>query len=98
MERLMTTKVQLLTIPTLGMTLVVASAQTTQTTAGTPLAPPPLVLSRTEQTIQDIKNPFPWMNWGGDLRVRNEYFNDLLTLNPNRSEEHTSELQSPCNL
>jgi hypothetical protein len=23
------------------------------------------------------------MNWGGDLRVRNEYFNDLLTLNPN---------------
>jgi hypothetical protein len=79
----MTTKVQLLTITTLGMTLVVASAQTTQTTAGTPLAPPPPVLSPTEQTIQDIKNPFPWMNWGGDLRVRNEYFNDLLTLNPN---------------
>ena len=23
------------------------------------------------------------MNWGADLRVRNEYFNDLLTLNPN---------------
>src|SRR3974390_2580913 len=34
-----------------------------------------------EQTIKDIKNPFPWMTWGGDFRVRNEYFNNLLTLN-----------------
>jgi hypothetical protein len=35
-----------------------------------------------EQTIKDIKNPFPWMMWGGDFRVRNEYFNNALTLNP----------------
>ena len=23
--------------------------------------------------IQKIKQPVPWMNWGGDLRIRNEY-------------------------
>ena len=33
--------------------------------------------------IQKIKQPISWMNWGGDLRIRNEYFNNLLTLNPN---------------
>ena len=33
--------------------------------------------------LQKIKQPVPWMNWGGDLRIRNEYFNNLLTLNPN---------------
>ena len=34
--------------------------------------------------LQQIKQPVSWMNWGGDLRVRNEYFNNLLTLNPNK--------------
>src|ERR1017187_9488058 len=80
MEQRMTTKAQLLTIIALGATLEIASAQTTQPTLGAPIQPPP-PLGATEQTIQDIKNPFPWMTWGGDLRVRNEYFNDLLTLN-----------------
>src|ERR1019366_6706017 len=79
MEQRMTTKAQLLTLIALGATLEIASAQTTQPTLGAPIQPPP-PLSSTEQTIQDIKNPFPWMTWGGDLRVRNEYFNDLLTL------------------
>src|ERR1035438_3396162 len=79
MERLMTTKAQALTIITLGATLVIASAQTTQTTAAAP-APPPPDLSPTEQTIQDIKNPLSWMNWGADLRIRNEYFNNALSL------------------
>ena len=31
--------------------------------------------------FQQIKHPVSWLNWGGDLRVRNEYFNNLLTLN-----------------
>ena len=52
-------------------------------TQGAPGASPAPALSPTEQTIYDIKNPFPWMTWGGDFRIRNEYFNDLLTLNPN---------------
>ena len=77
----MTTKAQALTIITLGATLVVASAQTTQTVAAAPAAPPP-ALSATEQTIKDIKNPVSWMSWGADLRLRNEYFYDLITLNP----------------
>ena len=32
--------------------------------------------------IQKIKQPASWLSWGGDLRIRNEYFNNLLTLNP----------------
>jgi hypothetical protein len=83
MERLMTTKVQALTIISLGAALMSAPAQTTQTAQAAAGAPPPPALSSTEQTIKDIKNPAPWFNWGADLRVRNEYFNDLLTLNPN---------------
>ena len=80
----MKTKAQALTAITLGAALMSASAQTTQTAtqaaAGTP---PPPALSPTEQTIKDIKNPVSWMNWGGDFRVRDEYFNSMLTLNPN---------------
>jgi hypothetical protein len=80
----MTTRAQAFTIITLGTLLLSASAQTTPlaTQAGAGAAPPP-ALSPTEQTIKDIKNPFPWLSWGGDFRVRDEYFNDMLTLNPN---------------
>ncbi len=42
-----------------------------------------VTLTPSEQTIQDIKNPFPWLSWGGDFRVRDEYFDNILTLNPN---------------
>jgi hypothetical protein len=55
------------------------------TTASTP-APGSL-----EETLQEIKNPTSWMSWGGDLRVRNEYFNNLLTLdsqNPLAEQEY----------
>jgi hypothetical protein len=79
MEKLMTTKAQVLTIITLGATLVVAAAQTNQTTQTMTDAPPP-ALSATEQLIQDIKNPFSWLSWGGDLRIRNEYYNNALSL------------------
>ena len=78
----MTTKAQALTIITLGATLVIASAQTTQTTAAAPAPPPPPALSSTEQMIKDIKNPASWMTWGADLRLRNEYLYDVITLNP----------------
>ena len=78
----MTTKVQVLTIITLGATLAIASAQTTQTAQAAAGTPPPPALSSTEQTIKDIKNPVSWLSWGADLRIRDEYFNDMLTLNP----------------
>jgi hypothetical protein len=78
MERRMTTKVQALIIITLGATLVIAPAQTNQTTAAAPAAPP--ALSPIEQTLYDIKNPFSWLSWGADLRLRNEYFNNAFAL------------------
>ena len=47
-------------------------------TTGVTTNPPPLTL------VQKIKQPVSWLNWGGDFRVRNEYFNGLLTLNQNK--------------
>jgi hypothetical protein len=61
------------------------AAQTAAPTAGAPLAATPL--SPIEQTIQDIKNPFSWLTWGGDFRVRNEYFNNALSLGSGPSSE-----------
>ena len=55
--------------------LLSASAQTNQ--AAIAAASP----SPSEKLIQQIKNPTDWFSWGGDLRLRNERFQDLLTLN-----------------
>ena len=73
----MRTRALALTIITLAATFMVARVQTNQPTAAASEAP---TLSSTEQTIQDIKNPVSWFSWGADFRVRNEYFNNLLTL------------------
>jgi len=56
-------------------------AQTAQAAA----QPADETLSPLEQSIHDLKNPLAWMNWGGDLRIRNEYFNNGVSLgsNPN---------------
>ena len=62
-------------------TLLVAAPLASQAqTAPTASAAPPPQLSPTEQTIQEIKNPVSWLTWGGDLRIRNEYFNNGLSL------------------
>jgi hypothetical protein len=54
-------------------------ANASATTAGAPAAkasnPPPV------DWVQTMKQPMPWISWGADLRIRNEYFNNLLTLN-----------------
>ena len=34
-----------------------------------------------DDCVKEIKNPTDWLNWGGDFRVRNEYFDNSLTLN-----------------
>jgi len=73
---LMTTKALASALPALAATLLATQAQTTQTTA-TESKP---ALSSAEQFIQDIKNPFPWLSWGGDLRIRNEYYENGLSL------------------
>ena len=76
----MTTKAQVLTIITLGATLVTAPAQTNQTTQAAAGARRRQPSAPTEQTIYDIKNPVSWLSWGADLRIRNEYFNNALSL------------------
>ncbi len=75
----MTTKA--LTVLTLAVPLLVAQAQPSQPAVAA--APPPPPLSPLEQQIADIKHPVSWMTWGGDMRIRDEYFDNILTLNPN---------------
>ena len=68
----MTTKALASALPVLAATLLAAQAQTNKTiTADSPPA-----LNSVEQAIQDIKNPASWLNFGGDLRLRNEYHNN----------------------
>ena len=81
-------KIHALSILTLAMTLISTQGQPLQTTSGSGAAPP---LSSAEQLIYDLKNPFPWLSWGGDMRVRNEYFNNALSLttaNPLHSQDY----------
>jgi len=73
----MTTKAQTVTLLVLAAPVMLAQAQPAQNAASTPAAPTP---SAVEQAIQEIKNPVSWMTWGGDMRVRNEYFNNALSL------------------
>ncbi|HON08802.1 MAG TPA: hypothetical protein PLW02_11960, partial [Verrucomicrobiota bacterium] len=46
-------------------------------------------ISRIEQFLQDSKKPVPWISLGGDLRIRNEYMNNVVTLDEDapRSEQ-----------
>ena len=34
---------------------------------------------------KQVKNPVGWFSWGGDFRVRNEYFNSALSLTTDRA-------------
>jgi hypothetical protein len=84
----MITKAQALSTLALVATLMSVQGQTAQATSGSGAAPP---LSSTEQVIYDIKNPFPWLTWDGDLRIRNEYFNNALSLttaNPLHAQDY----------
>ena len=33
-----------------------------------------------DDCVKELKNPTDWLNWGGDIRVRNEYYNNIVTL------------------
>ena len=33
-----------------------------------------------DSRIQAMKTPVDWLNWGGDIRVRNEYYNNIISL------------------
>jgi len=45
--------------------------------AATPAPPPPTAF---DEWAKEVKNPVDWFSWGGDMRVRNEYFNNALSL------------------
>jgi hypothetical protein len=48
---------------------------------GTPPPPKPAAkLGATEQWMQDAKKPLPWLTWGADFRVRDEYYDNIVTL------------------
>jgi hypothetical protein len=51
--------------------------------AQTNLAPAPVAApapTAYDKWEKEMKNPAPWFNWGADLRIRNEYFNNAITL------------------
>jgi len=85
----MRTKAIAITIAVTGLLSWSASAQG-QAAAAKPQAapaqgqPPPSPPSRLEQQIKEIKNPAPWITWGGDFRARNEYLDTTLML----TEDH----------
>ena len=59
-----------------------AAAQTNLApAASTAAVTAPPAGSRAEKIIKGIKNPAPWFSWGADVRVRNEYFDNAITLN-----------------
>jgi hypothetical protein len=65
-----------------------ADAQVTPPAAPAPAAQPvpapaPAApqLSGYDKWEKDAKNPSPYFNWGADLRLRNEYLNNAITLN-----------------
>ena len=75
-------------IAVFAATSAITQAQTATTTtaapaapavsvAATPAPPPPTAYDKWEE---GVKNPVDWFSWGGDMRVRNEYFNNALSL------------------
>jgi hypothetical protein len=63
-----------LCLASLALTLAPGQAQTAAT------APSAAAPSAFEQFVAEVKTPLPWLNWGGDLRIRNEYLNNAITL------------------
>jgi hypothetical protein len=69
---------QALALISLALAALSSSAQTSQSTASSTAVP-------VKSTLDQIKNPVLWLTWGGDLRVRNEYFDNALSLTSDRA-------------
>jgi len=65
-------------IAVFAATSAITQAQTATPTTATPAAPAPTAYDKWEK---EVKNPTDWLTWGADLRFRNEYGNNLITLN-----------------
>src|ERR1035438_9755888 len=75
---MLNTKLKLtLGLATLAAATALAQTQTAAPTASTPPPPPPTAF---DQWVKDTKNLVVPITWGADLRLRNEYVNDALTL------------------
>ena len=64
-------------IAVFAATSAITQAQTAATTPAAPAAPP----SAFEDFVKQAKNPTDWLTWGADVRFRNEYGNNNMTLN-----------------
>src|ERR1022692_173920 len=82
------------TLLAIAFVAVTATAQTTATTkvADTSTAGPAASIWTFDEFAKQMKNPTGWFNWGGDFRVRNEYFNSALSLT---TDPHLSPLFAP---
>ena len=61
------------------MVTLTAAAQTNAPVSAPVITTSPPT-SETERYIQELKNPVSWLSYGADLRIRNEYFNNALSL------------------
>ncbi|HUJ11490.1 MAG TPA: alginate export family protein [Verrucomicrobiae bacterium] len=67
----------------LSMLLTVAQAQTpvvSNVVKASGNEQPAIKEKSVDDYIKDLKNPTDWFSWGADFRVRNEYFNNALSL------------------
>ncbi len=56
-------------------------AQTTDTNmAAKASSATPAAIWKFDEFAKQMKNPVGWLSWGGDFRVRNEYFNNAMSL------------------
>jgi hypothetical protein len=81
---MMTTKLKLsLGLAALAAVTVLADAQTPTNAPAPAAAPPAPEPSRYDKWEKDVKNPSPHFTWGADLRLRNEYLNNAVSLDIN---------------
>lgn len=83
----MTRRTLTLTLAALSLVVGSVAALAQSASISVPLPPPtspagapPPALSAVEQWIKEAKNPTPWLTWGTDLRVRDEYYNNAVSL------------------
>jgi hypothetical protein len=60
-----------------------ASSQAAPQSVAPPAPPAGVAVDPVEEQIQRIKNPTPWLSWGFDERLREEYGNNFITLDKN---------------
>ena len=75
---MLNTKLKLtLGLAALAAATALAQTQTPRRRIHSAAVPPPTAF---DQWAKDVKNPADWITWGADLRLRNEYLDNALTL------------------